>query len=371
MRAQEVRGRTAPAPGPLPARDARADRHARRLRHVQLRGVHGPPQRRGRQVLHAARRPGRRRRGQDDRGNGPRKARCIRSRRPSGSTTACSAATARPGMIMAAADLLAAQPEPHRGRGPRGARGQPLPLHRLPQHRQGRAGRREAGAARARRCRHERHRAPRRPATATSGGSMQRKEDPRLIMGRARYVDDINVTGQLWAAFVRSPEAHAKIVSIDTSAAKAYDGRRRRLHRRGPRPRGAAADGLGPAGDRRQQPAHWALAKDEVKHVGDPVALVIGEDRYAVVDAAEDGRRRVRPAAGRHRHRGGARGRLAARPRAVRHQQGATSGRSAAAISRPASPRPTSSSSVASSTTARRARRSSRAACSPTTAPAG
>ena len=34
-------------------------------------------------------------------------------------------------------------------------------------------------------------------------------------MGRARYIDDINVTGQLWASFVRSPEAHAKIVSID------------------------------------------------------------------------------------------------------------------------------------------------------------
>ena len=38
-------------------------------------------------------------------------------------------------------------------------------------------------------------------------------------MGRARYIDDINVTGQLWASFVRSPEAHAKITSIDTSAA--------------------------------------------------------------------------------------------------------------------------------------------------------
>ena len=56
------------------------------------------------------------------------------------------------------------------------------------------------------------------------GQAIKRKEDPRLIMGRARYVDDINVTGQLWASFVRSPEAHAKIVSIDTSAAKARDG---------------------------------------------------------------------------------------------------------------------------------------------------
>ena len=88
-----------------------------------------------------------------------------------------------------------------------------------------------------------------------SGRPIKRKEDPRLIMGRARYIDDINVTGQLWAAFVRSPEAHAKIVSIDTSAAQGLPGRARRLHRPRPRPRGAAADGLGPAGDRRQQPA--------------------------------------------------------------------------------------------------------------------
>ena len=41
------------------------------------------------------------------------------------------------------------------------------------------------------------------------GQPIKRKEDPRLIMGRARYIDDINVTGQLWASFVRSPEAHA------------------------------------------------------------------------------------------------------------------------------------------------------------------
>ena len=42
-------------------------------------------------------------------------------------------------------------------------------------------------------------------ATAWVGQPIKRKEDPRLIMGRARYIDDINVTGQLWAAFVRSP----------------------------------------------------------------------------------------------------------------------------------------------------------------------
>src|ERR671922_210950 len=51
------------------------------------------------------------------------------------------------------------------------------------------------------------------PAEPWIGRPIKRKEDPRLIMGRARYIDDINVTGQLWASFVRSPEAHAKIGS--------------------------------------------------------------------------------------------------------------------------------------------------------------
>src|SRR5260370_40034474 len=52
------------------------------------------------------------------------------------------------------------------------------------------------------------------------GQALRRKEDPRLITGRGRYVDDITLPGTLWAALVRSPEAHAKIVSIDASAAR-------------------------------------------------------------------------------------------------------------------------------------------------------
>jgi CO/xanthine dehydrogenase Mo-binding subunit len=56
------------------------------------------------------------------------------------------------------------------------------------------------------------------------GRALRGKEDPRLITGQASYVEDINLPGQLWAAWVRSPEAHAKIVSIDTSAAKERPG---------------------------------------------------------------------------------------------------------------------------------------------------
>src|SRR3954452_6385409 len=50
------------------------------------------------------------------------------------------------------------------------------------------------------------------------GQSLRRKEDPPLITGKGRYVDDIQLPGMLYAAIVRSTEPHAKIVSIDTSA---------------------------------------------------------------------------------------------------------------------------------------------------------
>src|SRR3954447_4161146 len=125
------------------------------------------------------------------------------------------------------------------------------------------------------------------PAARWVGQALKRKEDPRLIMGRARYIDDINVTGQLWASFVRSPEAHARIVSIDTSAAKAFPG----VHAvfvgtdidlEAPLPMAWV-----PPGIEVNNPPHWSLAKDEVNHVGDPGAVVIGDDRYAVVDPAE------------------------------------------------------------------------------------
>src|SRR3954453_8102052 len=125
------------------------------------------------------------------------------------------------------------------------------------------------------------------PAAKRVGQAIKRKEAPRLIMGRARYVDDINITGQLWASFVRSPEAHAKILSIDTEAAKAAPGivavfTGHDLDLEAPLPMAWVPPGIDV-----NNPPHWSIAKDEVHHVGDPVALVIGSDRYSVVDAAE------------------------------------------------------------------------------------
>jgi carbon-monoxide dehydrogenase large subunit len=127
------------------------------------------------------------------------------------------------------------------------------------------------------------------PSGAHVGRELRRKEDPRLITGRARYIDDITLPGVLWAAFVRSPEAHAKIVSIDTSAAAERPG----VHAvytgedmsdlGGPLPMAWV-----PPGVEVLNPEHWPLARGAVKHVGDPVAVVIGDGRYAVTDAVED-----------------------------------------------------------------------------------
>src|SRR6476620_1806957 len=56
----------------------------------------------------------------------------------------------------------------------------------------------------------------------TGYGRMKRKEDPRFIRGQGRYIDDVKLPGMLHGAVLRSPLAHAKIVSIDTSAAMAH-----------------------------------------------------------------------------------------------------------------------------------------------------
>jgi aerobic carbon-monoxide dehydrogenase large subunit len=120
------------------------------------------------------------------------------------------------------------------------------------------------------------------------GRSLRRKEDPRLITGTASYVDDINLVGQLWAAWVRSPEAHAKIVSVDASAARARKGVRAVYTNEDLDMEAGLPMAWVPPGVEVNTPDHWVLARGEVKHVGDPVALVIGDDRYEVADAVED-----------------------------------------------------------------------------------
>jgi carbon-monoxide dehydrogenase large subunit len=120
------------------------------------------------------------------------------------------------------------------------------------------------------------------------GQRMRRKEDPPLLQGRGNYTDDITLPGLLHAAFVRSPEAHARIASIDTSAAIARDGVQAVFTGNDVDLESGLPLAWVPPGVEVQAPEHWPLAKEAVKHVGDPVAVVIGTDKYAVVDAAED-----------------------------------------------------------------------------------
>jgi aerobic carbon-monoxide dehydrogenase large subunit len=127
------------------------------------------------------------------------------------------------------------------------------------------------------------------PSELHVGRALRRKEDPRLITGQGRYLDDISLPGTLWAALVRSPEANAKIVSIDASAARERPGIAAVFTNEdmddlaGPLPMAWV-----PPGIEIKNPEHWPLARGAVRHVGDPVAVVLGTDRYAVVDAAED-----------------------------------------------------------------------------------
>ena len=122
------------------------------------------------------------------------------------------------------------------------------------------------------------------------GRSLRRKEDPRLITGQGIYVDDIQLPGMLHAAIVRSPEAHATITSIDVSAALARDDVRAVMTGED------LAEDLeaplamlwAPPGTEIKAPEHWPIARGKVGYVGQALAIVIGDDRYGVVDAAEE-----------------------------------------------------------------------------------
>ncbi len=120
------------------------------------------------------------------------------------------------------------------------------------------------------------------------GRRMRRKEDPPLITGQGVYTDDMVLPGMLHAAFVRSTEAHARITGIDTAAAAGRPG----IHAVFTAEDLDLAAGMPmawvPPGVDVNTPEHWPLARGEVKHVGQAVAVVFGEDKYAVVDAARE-----------------------------------------------------------------------------------
>ncbi len=132
------------------------------------------------------------------------------------------------------------------------------------------------------------------------GDTVRRKEDVRLISGRGSYSDDFNLPGQVYAAMVRSPHAHARISGIDCAAARALpgvlavltgadaraDGLNRIPHLAAP---GTPPDIVLKNRDGSPVPAapHHVLPADRVRHVGTAVACVIAETLVAAKDAAE------------------------------------------------------------------------------------
>jgi len=124
------------------------------------------------------------------------------------------------------------------------------------------------------------------------GAAVRRKEDARFLSGRGHYTDDIDRPGQAYAFIKRSDRPHAKINSIDTSAAAAapgvlavYTGA------------DVAADNVGGLpcgwlihskdGSPMKEPQHPAIALGKARHVGDPVAVVVAETKQQAKDAAE------------------------------------------------------------------------------------
>src|SRR5271165_6853830 len=112
-------------------------------------------------------------------------------------------------------------------------------------------------------------------------GRMLRKEDPRFIRGRGRYVDDIALPGMLHLAILRSPYAHARLVSVDVTAAQAH-----------PKVKAVVT-----GADLAEKGLAWiptlsndvqaVLATDKVRFQGQEVAFVVADDRYSARDALE------------------------------------------------------------------------------------
>src|SRR6202023_2813493 len=117
------------------------------------------------------------------------------------------------------------------------------------------------------------------------GQALPRKEENRLLRGRGKFADDIKLRAMLYLRFVRSPFAHAKIVSLDTSAADSL--------------RGVACTLSGPEIAKQTQPfieigpdpfakiKDYPLAVSKVRYQGEPVAAVVAESPAEADDAAE------------------------------------------------------------------------------------
>src|SRR5690242_2775882 len=121
------------------------------------------------------------------------------------------------------------------------------------------------------------------------GAKVQRREDPRLIRGRGRYVEDLRRLGTLSLMVVRSPHPHARIVSIDTSQAKSLPGVRAVLTAADFKTVLTGALPVAPAfvAEKHTVPDRFPIAEDEVVFQGEPVAVVVAENIKQARDGAD------------------------------------------------------------------------------------
>ncbi len=124
------------------------------------------------------------------------------------------------------------------------------------------------------------------------GQAVKRVEDKRFLTGKGRYTDDIVLPNMTYAKIVRSPYAHAKINSVDISAAKMYPGVVEVFTGKDIADSGIAGVPCGwqvdfKNGDTMKEPPHPLLVADKVRHVGDAVAVVIAETKEIARDAAD------------------------------------------------------------------------------------
>ena len=128
------------------------------------------------------------------------------------------------------------------------------------------------------------------PKDGGIGASSKRREDLRFLTGNGRYTDDINLRGQLYAYFLRSQVAHARINAIDTSTAEAMPGVVKVFTAKDFEGVGGMPCGwqvTDKHGQPMQEPKHPILADGKVRHVGDPIAVVVAETAELARDAAE------------------------------------------------------------------------------------
>jgi carbon-monoxide dehydrogenase large subunit len=121
------------------------------------------------------------------------------------------------------------------------------------------------------------------------GAAVRRKEDFRFLTGQGTYTDDINRPGQLYAFLLRSPHAHAELGAIDTAAANAAPGVSAVFTGADLQVGGLPCGWLVTSKDGKPmiEPPHPLLAQGKVRHVGDPVAVVVAETLEQAKDAAE------------------------------------------------------------------------------------